>query len=277
MRRGRGSTAEAVAGRAGDALVAAAEEHDAGLIAIARGDGQPLSEPRRGGWRITAPCDLLLVAPGARDPHAPYGRIVIASDGTATADRAARKGFDLARELLATGHPRVRRAPRDRRAGDAGHDRGLRARDRDRGPLLAGRSPPQHDPRRPPRTSTRTSSSSATTGCREPKGLSCSARSRRPCSRAPTATSCCAAPCVQIASELGPGEGGVIERRGEKLAVFVDETGEQHLFSARCTHLGCTVGWNPAEHTFDCPCHGSRFSPTGEVVNGPAARPLPPA
>jgi nitrite reductase/ring-hydroxylating ferredoxin subunit len=82
---------------------------------------------------------------------------------------------------------------------------------------------------------------------------------------------------MQIASELGPGEGGVIERRGEKLAVSVDETGTQHLLSARCTHLGCTVAWNPAEHTFDCPCHGSRFSPTGEVVNGPAARPLPPA
>ncbi|TMK87873.1 MAG: Rieske 2Fe-2S domain-containing protein, partial [Actinobacteria bacterium] len=82
---------------------------------------------------------------------------------------------------------------------------------------------------------------------------------------------------MQIASELGPGEGGVIERRGEKLAISVDETGAQHLLSARCTHLGCTVAWNPAEHTFDCPCHGSRFSPTGEVVNGPAARPLPPA
>src|SRR5436309_15692486 len=45
---------------------------------------------------------------------------------------------------------------------------------------------------------------------------------------------------MQVASELGPGEGGVIERRGEKLAVFVDDDGVQHLLSARCTHLGCT-------------------------------------
>ena len=50
---------------------------------------------------------------------------------------------------------------------------------------------------------------------------------------------------VQIASELAKGEGGVIERRGEKLAVFVDKKGEQHLFSARCTHLGCTIGVEP--------------------------------
>jgi Rieske Fe-S protein len=82
---------------------------------------------------------------------------------------------------------------------------------------------------------------------------------------------------TQVASELERGEGGIIERGGEKLAVSVDDRGELHVMSARCTHLGCTVAWNPGEHTFDCPCHGSRFGPTGDVVNGPAARPLPPA
>jgi Rieske Fe-S protein len=81
---------------------------------------------------------------------------------------------------------------------------------------------------------------------------------------------------VQMVTELDRGEGGIIERGGEKFAAFVDQSGELHLLSARCTHMGCTVGWNPGEKTFDCPCHGSRFSATGEVVNGPAARPLPP-
>jgi Rieske Fe-S protein len=82
---------------------------------------------------------------------------------------------------------------------------------------------------------------------------------------------------VQVESELAPGEGGVIERGGEKLAAYVAADGELHLFSARCTHLGCTVGWNGGDQVFACPCHGSRFGPDGAVVQGPAARPLPPA
>lgn len=63
---------------------------------------------------------------------------------------------------------------------------------------------------------------------------------------------------------------------GEKLAVYRDERGEARAVSAKCTHMGCTVGWNPAEATWDCPCHGSRYSPDGRVINGPATKPLPP-
>jgi Rieske Fe-S protein len=45
-------------------------------------------------------------------------------------------------------------------------------------------------------------------------------------------------------------------------------------FSAKCTHMGCTV--RPAGAELDCPCHGSKYNAiTGEVINGPATKPLP--
>ena len=42
----------------------------------------------------------------------------------------------------------------------------------------------------------------------------------------------------------------------------------------RCPHLGCALHWNPAEHSWDCPCHGSRFSSNGDLLDGPATGPL---
>ena len=75
--------------------------------------------------------------------------------------------------------------------------------------------------------------------------------------------------------ELKPGEGMIIGRRGKKVAAFRDPSGNIHRLSPVCTHLGCLVRWNSAESTWDCPCHGSRFKPTGEVIAGPAEEPLP--
>lgn len=43
----------------------------------------------------------------------------------------------------------------------------------------------------------------------------------------------------------------------------------------RCPHLGCALKWNPREHSWDCPCHGSRFSETGKLLNNPATGDLP--
>jgi glycine/D-amino acid oxidase-like deaminating enzyme/nitrite reductase/ring-hydroxylating ferredoxin subunit len=75
-------------------------------------------------------------------------------------------------------------------------------------------------------------------------------------------------------SEVPPGEGRIVEVDGHKLAVFREEGGAVHALSPVCTHLGCHVHWNKAERSWDCPCHGARYSPTGEVLNGPAVRNL---
>ena len=77
--------------------------------------------------------------------------------------------------------------------------------------------------------------------------------------------------------EVKRGQGKVLERDGQKVAAYRDPDGSVTLRSAICTHLGCVVGWNPAEKTWDCPCHGSRFQPDGKVISGPAESPLPEA
>ncbi len=85
-----------------------------------------------------------------------------------------------------------------------------------------------------------------------------------------------ARPEADSVSELKRGDGMIIGSRGKKVAVFRDRNGKIHRLSPVCTHLGCLVRWNPAEWTWDCPCHGSRFKPTGEVIAGPAEEALPP-
>lgn len=66
------------------------------------------------------------------------------------------------------------------------------------------------------------------------------------------------------------GEAQVVEAEGEKMGVFRDDQGELHWVDTTCTHLGCELKWNDAERSWDCPCHGSRFSYDGDVVEGPA-------
>jgi len=75
---------------------------------------------------------------------------------------------------------------------------------------------------------------------------------------------------VDSVEEIPPGHGAIVRRGLTKLAIYRDPSGRLFERSAVCPHLGCIVGWNKTERTWDCPCHGSRFAPDGHVVNGPA-------
>jgi glycine/D-amino acid oxidase-like deaminating enzyme/nitrite reductase/ring-hydroxylating ferredoxin subunit len=77
-------------------------------------------------------------------------------------------------------------------------------------------------------------------------------------------------------TELRPGDGTVARIRGRHYAIYRSENGELRSFSARCTHLGCIVGWNAADRAWECPCHGSRFTAEGILVQGPATADLHP-
>ncbi len=74
--------------------------------------------------------------------------------------------------------------------------------------------------------------------------------------------------------ELQNGQGGLVKVGGKKAGGYRDEYGQLHLVDTTCTHLGCETKWNDAERSWDCPCHGSRFSYNGEVLDGPAVKPL---
>ena len=73
---------------------------------------------------------------------------------------------------------------------------------------------------------------------------------------------------------VGKGEGRILVIDGKRMAVSRNQHGKLIVRSATCTHMGCLVRWNEAEGTWDCPCHGSRFTPDGDVLAGPAETPL---
>jgi glycine/D-amino acid oxidase-like deaminating enzyme/nitrite reductase/ring-hydroxylating ferredoxin subunit len=75
-------------------------------------------------------------------------------------------------------------------------------------------------------------------------------------------------------SEIAAGEAKLVKYEGKSLALYKDEEGILHAVSPVCPHAKCAVGWNSAEKSWDCPCHGSRFTVDGEVVTGPARQGL---
>ena len=73
---------------------------------------------------------------------------------------------------------------------------------------------------------------------------------------------------------IKPGEGKVIESNEQRAGAYKDEQGKLHIVDTTCTHMGCELKWNSAEKSWDCPCHGSRFTYEGNVIEGPAVQPL---
>lgn len=74
--------------------------------------------------------------------------------------------------------------------------------------------------------------------------------------------------------DIKPGEGKVVEVNGKRVGAYRDEQSILHLVNTTCTHMGCELNWNSAEKSWDCPCHGSRFSYEGNIIEGPAINPL---
>jgi glycine/D-amino acid oxidase-like deaminating enzyme/nitrite reductase/ring-hydroxylating ferredoxin subunit len=83
-------------------------------------------------------------------------------------------------------------------------------------------------------------------------------------------------PAEKLASfaDMAPGEGRVVKVEDDTIALYKDEQGELHALSPACTHMGCHVTWNNMEKTWDCPCHGARYSPDGAVLTGPTTMSL---
>ena len=74
--------------------------------------------------------------------------------------------------------------------------------------------------------------------------------------------------------EISYGEGKVLEFDGERIGIYKDDKGSVHMVDTTCTHMGCELKWNDAESSWDCPCHGSRFTYEGNIIDGPAHIPL---
>jgi glycine/D-amino acid oxidase-like deaminating enzyme/nitrite reductase/ring-hydroxylating ferredoxin subunit len=78
------------------------------------------------------------------------------------------------------------------------------------------------------------------------------------------------------AESLRPGEGGIVRLDGHKVAAYRHQDGRLTALSPVCRHVGCLVSFNTAERTWDCPCHGSRYTVDGRVIQGPSVHDLEP-
>jgi 3-phenylpropionate/trans-cinnamate dioxygenase ferredoxin reductase subunit len=272
------TTAELIEGTPGESILAAAIKHDADLIVVGnRGMGQA-TRFRLGSvpdWIAhDAPCDLLIVdttgRAGPREPAPPYTKILAGTDGSGTATEAVRKAFTLASvyagtvTLVHVGDPIVGAIKLQEVASTRPEDVEVQKR------TVEG------DPAQ--RICELAEAEGVQLVVVGNKGMS---GVRRFLGSVPNKVAHEVPSDVLIvktmdrsADDLVAGHGGLVGVDGRQLAVYRDENGHTYELSPRCTHMGCTVDWNDAAKTWDCPCHGSRFAFDGSVVRGPAAEPL---
>ncbi|MGZ8567684.1 MAG: universal stress protein, partial [Actinomycetota bacterium] len=263
------------------AVLGAAEDRNADLIVLgSRGlyQGEQVFGSVVRKIATHAPCDVLLTRARAASHEAdtpPYRRLLVATDGSATADRAARRGFGLAKRLDAevtlvfVGHPKTGELVLQDTVTTMGEEEGLGAQTKIREgdaarEIMAEAADGGYD--------------LVVIGNRGLAGAKAILIGSVPLTVAEYAATdvLIARTIAQSLEEIDEGEGGIVTSGDHKVAVYRDRKGTVHALSAKCTHMGCTVKWNTTDQTWDCPCHGSRFGSTGEVVNGPAAKPLPP-
>jgi nucleotide-binding universal stress UspA family protein/nitrite reductase/ring-hydroxylating ferredoxin subunit len=223
-----------------------------------------------------APCDVLIIHTRDLDasPDGGYRHLLVGTDGSATASEAARKGFEVAEilgadvTLVHVGDPLVGAVVLEEAA------KGRPGAAAVRGQTLEG------DPAE--RIVEVAGGEDIDLVVVGNKGL---AGTRRYLLGSVPAKVAHQSPVdVLIAKtvgrtvdELAPGHGGLVDSGGRRIAVYKAEDGTLTALSPRCQHMGCTVDWNDADRTWDCPCHGSRYDRDGRVIRGPAKKDLDPA
>jgi nucleotide-binding universal stress UspA family protein/nitrite reductase/ring-hydroxylating ferredoxin subunit len=281
-RHGVTAQTEARAGEPGETIAGVAREVRADLIAVGDVGMGKARRLRLGGVAEraahSAPCDVLIVRTRRKVRKTAdqpiYRRIVVGTDGSPTAAEAVRKAFDLG--MMLEIHVTVVYVAGDELVGSIVLER-------------AGAAKPDWVP-----FSTRIVNGGPAAKLIETaeeedgdlmivgnKGIVGTRRyvmSSVPLELAHSAPRdlLIAKTVDRTLEDLAPGHGGVVDVNGKKVAVYVDSDGTVHSLSPRCAHMGCTVDWNDADKTWDCPCHGSRYRFDGTVIHGPATRGLDP-
>ncbi len=265
-------------GNASDVLDALARDEKADLLVVGNkgmtGTGRFLLGSVPDNVSHHAPCDLLIVrtsevSDSGRD-HALYRKMLLATDGSQTSLQAVRRGFSLAAGLGATpvlfyaGHPRTAEIVFQEVVREFLPAGMLQTASADGDPADAICEAAQKDG-----YDLIVMGNKGMVGGR----LHIGSIPNKVSHQAPTDLLIVKTVGASIA-ELARGEGAVINVEGEMVAAYRDDDGAVRLLSPRCTHMGCTVGWNSYDGTWDCPCHGSRYSARGEVIRGPARKGL---